>query len=70
MINDEILVNALLKDLKYLDDGAENIILTYLIIPFISAIVSLILSFISDKLIDCKDDLRDQFLEEEKKMII
>ena len=66
-INDDILFNALLHydDLK---KSKLYIILNYVIMPFISMIISIILSFIYGKLIDCKDDLKDLFIEEEKKM--
>ena len=44
------------------------LILEILLIPFISIIIGMILSFLYGKLINCKDDLKDLFIEEEKKM--
>ena len=66
-INDDILFNALLH---YDDLKKSNlyVILNYVIMPFISMIISIILSFLYGKLINCKDDLKDLFIEEEKKM--
>ena len=66
-LNDEIVFNALLQ---YDDLNKSNlyVILNYVIMPFISMIISIILSFLYGKLIDCKDDLKDLFIEEEKKM--
>ena len=66
-LNDEIIFNALLNY-----DDTKNVtlyfIINFLIMPFASTIISKLLSFIYGKLIDCKDDLKDLFLEEEKKM--
>ena len=66
-LNDDIVFNALLQ---YDDLNKSNlyVILNYVIMPFISMIISIILSFLYGKLIDCKDDLKDLFIEEEKKM--
>ena len=66
-LNDEIIFNALLNY-----DDTKNVtlyfIINFLIMPFASTIISKLLSFIYGKLIDCKDDLKDLFIEEEKKM--
>ena len=68
-INGVITFNALLEGIKYNSETSSvNIVINVIIIPLIALILSLIFSFILGKLVDCKEDLRAPFIEEEKKM--
>ena len=67
-INDDIIINALLHYDEDRKNSSLYFILNDVVIPFISMILSSILSFFYDKLINYKDDLMDLFIEEEKKM--
>ena len=66
-LNDDILFNALLNYDNTNISTFLYLIFNILIVPFISIIISIILSFLYGKLINCKDDLNDFFIEEEKK---
>ena len=69
-INDEIFFNALLEDIKFNKDKKSlSLFINIFIIPFLSIILSFAISCFIGKLTDCKDDLRDLFIEEEKQMI-
>ena len=71
VINDVLTFKALFEDLQ---SNSENqslkILMNVFIIPLIALILSFIFSMILGYLIECKDDLREPFLEEEKKMRI
>ena len=70
VINDAIFFNALLEDLKYITDNIFlSLFLNVVIISLLAIILSFIISFFIGNLTDCKDDLRELFIEEEKKMI-
>ena len=66
-INDAFTFNALFEDLQ---SNSENlslkILMNVIIIPLIALILSYIFSMILVYLTECKDDLREPFLEEEK----
>ena len=69
-INEEILFNTLLEDLKYNGNNKFlSILMNVFIIPLIAMIFCFIISFLFDNLTDYKDDLRDLFIEEEIKML-
>ena len=69
IINGEIFFNAVLEDINYNDNTPLSLFINIIIIPLLSIILSLIINFFIGKLTDCKDDLRDLFIYEEKQMI-
>ena len=70
IINEEIFFNAVLEDMNYnIDNTPLSLFMNIIIIPLLSIILSLIINFFIGTLTDCKDDLRDLFIYEEKQMI-
>ena len=70
IINEEIFFNAVLEDMNYnIDNTPLSLFMNIIIIPLLSIILSFIINFFIGTLTDCKDDLRDLFIYEEKQMI-